>query len=79
MLDADFKSQIANPKAFDDILAGRIPVENVEAHIYRLLLVAACNYYHQLMPFMFERIGDATELLLPVDLPHATFHRGGFS
>ncbi|MEI8290565.1 MAG: BREX-1 system adenine-specific DNA-methyltransferase PglX [Verrucomicrobiota bacterium] len=68
VLDADFKSQIANPKTFDDILAGRIPVENVEAHIYRLLLVAACNYYHQLMPFMFERIGDATELLLPVDL-----------
>jgi len=68
VLDADFKSQITNPKTFDDILAGRIPVENVEAHIYRLLLVAACNYYHQLMPFMFERIGDATELLLPVDL-----------
>ena len=68
VLDADFKSQIANSKTFDDILAGRIPVENVEAHIYRLLLVAACNYYHQLMPFMFERIGDATELLLPVDL-----------
>ena len=68
VLDADFKSQIANLKTFDDILAGRIPVENVEAHIYRLLLVAACNYYHQLMPFMFERIGDATELLLPVDL-----------
>jgi len=59
VLDADFKSQITNPKTFDDILAGRIPVENVEAHIYRLLLVAACNYYHQLMPFMFERIAES--------------------
>jgi Eco57I restriction-modification methylase len=67
-LDADFKSQIANPKTFDDLLAGRIPVDHPEAQVFKLLLVAACNYYHRLMPFLFEKIGDATELLLPDDL-----------
>ena len=67
-LDIDFKAQIANLKTFDDLLASRIPVDHPEAHIYRLLLVAACNYYHRLMPFLFEKIGDATELLLPEDL-----------
>jgi len=67
-LDADFKAQIANPKTFDDLLAGRIPVDHPEAQVFKLLLVAACNYYHRLMPFLFEKIGDATELLLPEDL-----------
>jgi hypothetical protein len=51
-----------------DLLSGRIPSSHSEAEVYRLLLVAACNYYHRLMPFMFEKIGDATELLLPEDL-----------
>jgi SAM-dependent methyltransferase len=59
-----------------ELLAGRIPVDHPEAHIFRFLLVAACNYYHRLMPFMFERIGDATELLLPEDLltEHSIVH-----
>ena len=33
-----------------------------------LLLVAACNQWHSGMPFMFEKIADYTELLLPEDL-----------
>lgn len=59
-----------------ELLAGRIPVDHPEAQVYRLLLVAACNYYHRLMPFMFEKIGDATELLLPEDLltEHSIVH-----
>lgn len=35
---------------------------------YRLLLVAACNHLSHQMPFMFEKISDYTELLLPKDL-----------
>lgn len=35
---------------------------------YRMLLVAACNLQSQLMPFMFEKIADYTELLMPSDL-----------
>jgi len=35
---------------------------------YRMLLVAACNQQNKLMPFMFEKIADYTELLMPSDL-----------
>ena len=38
--------------------------------LYRLLLTAQCNALHQAMPFLFERIGDETELLLPANLLH---------
>ena len=38
------------------------------AEAYRLLVVAICNYWHGSMPFMFERIADYTELLMPDDL-----------
>ncbi len=38
--------------------------------LYRLLLLAQCNALHQAMPFLFEMIGDETELLLPGNLLH---------
>ena len=41
-----------------------------DEELYRLLLKAQCNALHQAMPFLFERIGDATELLLPANLLH---------
>lgn len=39
-----------------------------EAKLYRRLLVAICNQKYAEMPFLFERISDYTELLLPDDL-----------
>jgi type II restriction/modification system DNA methylase subunit YeeA len=44
---------------------------NREAELYRLLLVAQCNALHRVMPFLFERIDDETELLLPDNLLHS--------
>ena len=41
-----------------------------DEELYRLLLTAQCNALHYAMPFLFERIGDETELLLPVNLLH---------
>ena len=41
-----------------------------DEELYRLLLMAQCNALHQAMPFLFERIGDETELLLPANLLH---------
>lgn len=38
--------------------------------LYRLLLLAQCNVLHQAMPFLFEPIGGADELLLPANLLH---------
>jgi len=44
---------------------------NRDEELYRMLLVAQCNALHKAMPFLFERIGDATELLLPENLLHS--------
>jgi len=38
--------------------------------LYRLLLIAQCNALAKAMPFLFERIDDETELLLPDNLLH---------
>jgi hypothetical protein len=42
-----------------------------EAELYRMLLIAQCNALHATMPFLFERIDDETELLLPDNLLHS--------
>lgn len=42
-----------------------------ESELYRLLLTAQCNALHKAMPFLFERIDDETELLLPDNLLHS--------
>ena len=41
-----------------------------DEELYGLLLKAQCNALHQAMPFLFEPIGDETELLLPGNLLH---------
>ena len=41
---------------------------NKENELYRMILLAQCNALHQAMPFLFERIDDETELLLPENL-----------
>ena len=41
-----------------------------DEELYRLLITAQCNALHKAMPFLFERIGDETELLLPANLLH---------
>lgn len=50
------------------LLSGARTSANPQAEAYRLLLVAACNYYHSTMPYLFERIDDYSELLLPEDM-----------
>ncbi len=41
---------------------------NRDGELYRMLLVAQCNALSAAMPFLFERIDDETELLLPDNL-----------
>ncbi|MBQ8347027.1 MAG: BREX-1 system adenine-specific DNA-methyltransferase PglX [Alphaproteobacteria bacterium] len=50
------------------LLNGAISSPKPQEEVYKLLLVAYCNAYNKLMPFMFERIKDYTELLMPDDL-----------
>lgn len=51
-----------------DLLAGKAPGHDPQGEAYRMLVVAACNAWHKAMPFLFERISDYTELLMPDDL-----------
>ncbi len=44
---------------------------NKENELYRLLLTAQCNALNKAMPFLFEKIDDETELLLPDNLLHS--------
>ena len=39
-----------------------------DEELYRELLLAQCHALHQAMPFLFEPVDDATELLLPENL-----------
>jgi hypothetical protein len=41
---------------------------NRDGELYSMLLVAQCNALSNVMPFLFERIDDETELLLPDNL-----------
>lgn len=42
-----------------------------EEELYRLVLLAQCNALHKALPFLFEKIDDETELLLPDKLLHS--------
>ena len=50
------------------LLHGKAPSRDPQGEAYRLLVVAACNFFHGAMPFLFQRIDDYTELLMPDDL-----------
>ena len=50
------------------LLDGSSPSPDPQQEAYRLLVVAACNYWQRAMPFLFEAIADYTELLMPDDL-----------
>jgi type II restriction/modification system DNA methylase subunit YeeA len=50
------------------LLDGTSPSPDPQQEAYRLLVVAACNYWQRAMPFLFEAIADYTELLMPDDL-----------
>jgi hypothetical protein len=39
-----------------------------QGEVYRELVLAACRFYHELIPNLFEGLDDASELLLPDDL-----------
>jgi len=50
------------------LLDGRIPSNDPQGEVYRHLVLAACRFYNALLPDLFERLDDETELLLPDDL-----------
>jgi len=44
--------------------------EGKDEELYRYLILHLCNYMHEIMPFLFEKIEDYTELLFPDRLLH---------
>ena len=61
----------ANAATIAGLLNGtRMPRPGVDAQAeaYALLLADYCRFWHGAMPFMFEREGDYTELLIPANL-----------
>jgi type II restriction/modification system DNA methylase subunit YeeA len=63
----DLKATVDSQRVFA-LLSGELASSNPQQEAYRLLLVGVCNQYHKRMPFLFERINDYTELLMPDDL-----------
>jgi type II restriction/modification system DNA methylase subunit YeeA len=57
-----------NTAEINQILDGKTGAANPDNEVFRQLLVAACNQLHEIFPFLFEKINDYTELLLPDDL-----------
>ena len=51
-----------------DLLSGRLKSKDAQGEAYRLLLVSYCNHLNKTIPYLFERITDFTELLLPANL-----------
>ena len=51
-----------------DLLDGKIPSTDAQNEAYAALLVGACNHLTKTLPFLFEKIDDYAELLLPDDL-----------
>jgi hypothetical protein len=73
LLDAAHSGSIPTDLTVDrkhilDILDGRVSSNNPDNEAFRILLVAVCNQLHSIFPFLFEKIDDYTELLLPDDL-----------
>ncbi|MET0121348.1 MAG: BREX-1 system adenine-specific DNA-methyltransferase PglX [Candidatus Thiodiazotropha sp. 6PLUC9] len=66
-IDEDMVQDQARQQIFA-LLDGKAPSSDPQGEAYRLLVVATCNFWNKAMPFLFQRIEDYTELLMPDDL-----------
>lgn len=57
-----------NSKHVFDLLDGNIKSTDAQNEAYKELLISACNHLNKVFPFLFEKINDYAELLLPDDL-----------
>lgn len=67
-LDADVVNNKTTAQTVLGLLDGTRRSTDAEGEAYALLLTEYCRYWHKSMPFMFEREGDYTELLVPAGL-----------
>lgn len=57
-----------NKEHITDLLLNKVPNSDPQNEVYKILLVATCNALNPIFPFLFEKIKDYTELLMPDDL-----------
>lgn len=67
VIDAEVASQ-ATRNAVTGLLDGTRVSGDPQGEAYALLLADYCRFWNKAMPFMFEREGDYTELLIPANL-----------
>lgn len=67
-LDSDVITSKRTEDAILGLIDGTRHSTDAEGEAYAILLTEYCRYWHKFMPFMFEREGDYTELLVPVNL-----------
>ncbi|WP_032384848.1 BREX-1 system adenine-specific DNA-methyltransferase PglX [Rhodococcoides fascians] len=66
-IDPEIVGQRAR-EAVTALLNGTRRSDDPQGEAYALLLAEYCRYWNRSMPFMFERAGDFTELLIPASL-----------
>ncbi len=67
----DIDAAVVGPKIRETVTAllnGTRRSDDAQGEAYALLLADYCRYWNRAMPFMFEREGDFTELLIPANL-----------
>lgn len=67
----NFESDVVSGKTRETVTAllnGTRRSDDPQGEAYALLLADYCRYWNRSMPFMFERAGDFTELLIPANL-----------
>lgn len=66
-VDTDIVSQKVR-ESVSALINGTRRSDDPQGEAYALLLVEYCRHWNRAMPFMFERQGDFTELLMPASL-----------
>ena len=68
---ANVDPEVVSPQIRESVSAllnGTRRSDDPQGEAYGLLLIEYCRYWNRTMPFMFEREGDFTELLMPANL-----------
>ena len=67
-IDSTVISSKRTVETVTSLLNGTRRSDDPQGEAYALLLAEYCRYWNRSMPFMFEREGDYTELLIPANL-----------
>ncbi len=67
-IDTEVVTNKRTAETITSLLNGTRRSHDAQGEAYALLLAAYCRFWNRAMPFMFEREGDYTELLVPANL-----------